>query len=320
MPMDVSVIVLTYNADLAELKRTLCSVMLQQGVSFEIIIADDGSETNHEEELKAFFASQHFADYSLVLNSENHGTVINVISGVEKSSGKYVKLISPGDYLYDELSLKRLFDQAELNKAALVFGDVLFFDSGEEKIVPIRKSAQPRNVRCYTPEGYDPKKICRNYLILDDYFHGISTLADRTVFLDHLKRIEGKVIYCEDLSYRLMAYGSVKMIYCPFVVAMYGYGQGISTSGSSKWEERMQNDRNAANKVILSDACPDDGFYNLLRQAFEERYSGDRSRMKKFFLKHPSLLFSKLKIEWFPRYTTLEYNEEFAEKVFEIVK
>ena len=318
--MDISVIVLTYNADLTELKRTLRSVMLQQGVSFEIIIADDGSKTDLTGDITSFFASSGFSDYKLVMNEENHGTVINVISGVEKASGRYVKLISPGDYLYDELSLKRLFDQVELNKAALVFGDVLFFDSGADKIVPIKKAAQPHTVKCYMSEGYDHKKIRRNYLILDDYFHGISTLADRTVFLEHLKRIEGKVIYCEDLSYRLMAYGGVKMIYCPFVVAMYGYGQGISTSGSSKWEERMQNDRNAANNVILSSACPDDGFYKLLRQAFEERYSGDRSRMKRFFLKHPSLLISKLNIEWFPRYTALEYNEEFMEKVFGNVK
>ena len=53
--VDVSVVVLTYNPDLRGLKRTLRSVMLQTGVNFEIIIADDGSSDNLSEEIKAFF-------------------------------------------------------------------------------------------------------------------------------------------------------------------------------------------------------------------------------------------------------------------------
>ena len=314
--VDISVVVLTYNADLAELKRTLRSVMLQEGISYEIVVADDGSKTNHEEELKSFFGSGSFADYKLVLNSENHGTVINVISGVEKSSGKYIKLISPGDYLSDPSSLKKLFDNAEKNKASLSFGDILFFDSGKEMISPIRKSAPPQLTGCYTDSGYDQNRIKRNYLILDDYIHGVSTLIERDVFIRYLRKIEGQVIYCEDLSYRLMAYDGVRISYCPSCVAMYGYGTGVSTAGSSKWESRMQSDRNAANRLIEASFKPDDKLNKLLKQAFEERYSGDRKVMKKFFMKHPLLLFAKLRMEWFPRYSVLEYDEAFINKVF----
>ena len=46
---DISVVVLTYNPDLNDLKKTLRSIMLQDGVDFEIVIADDGSKNNLSE-------------------------------------------------------------------------------------------------------------------------------------------------------------------------------------------------------------------------------------------------------------------------------
>ena len=247
---DISVIVLTYNADLNDLKKTLRSIMLQKGVSYEIVIADDGSSDNLSDEISAFFKTSGFEDYVLAMSPENHGTVVNVISGVEKASGRYVKLISPGDYLYDEDSLKKLFDCAAKNDAPLVFGDILIFDSNAEEFTVIKKWAYPQIVKCYSEDGYDPEAVRLNNLVVADNVHGVSTLIEHVVLLKYLKMIEGKVIYCEDLSYRLMAYEGVKMIRCPYPVVMYGYGEGISTSG--KWEERLRNDTRAANELMLS--------------------------------------------------------------------
>ena len=180
----------------------------------------------------------------------------------------------------------------------------------------MKKSAPPQMTGCYWEGKYDQTRIKRNYLILDDYIHGVSTLIGRDTFIKYLKKIEGRVIYCEDLSYRLMAYDGIKMSYCPSMVAMYGYGTGVSTAGSSKWESRMQSDRKAANRIIESSFKADEKYNKLLKQAFEERYSGDRKVMKKFFMKHPLLLFAKLKMEWSPRYSPLEFDEAFADKLF----
>lgn len=315
---DVSVIVLTYNADLSELKRTLRSVMLQTGVSYEIVIADDGSKDNLSNEITAFLDESGYTGYKLVLNEENHGTVRNVISGVEKSSGKYIKLISPGDYLYDADSLKNLFDCAEKNEAPLVFGDMLVFDSGKEEFTVLKKSACPNYTDCYKTESYDPDAIKRNYLVVDDHLHGVATFVERNVFEKYLKMIEGKVIFCEDLAYRLMSYFGEKMIYCPCCVAMYGHGGGISTAGSSKWAERMLNDVRASNEVIMASSPEDNGFNKIMKQAFEERFTGDGSRTKKFFIKHPALLAVKVKMEKSPRSTVQEYDAAFVNKVLDI--
>ena len=310
---DISVIVLTYNADLNDLKKTLRSIMLQKGVSYEIVIADDGSSDNLSDEISAFFETSGFEDYVLAMSPENHGTVVNVISGVEKASGRYVKLISPGDYLYDEDSLRKLFDCAVKNDAPLVFGDILIFDSNAEEFTVIKKWAYPQIVKCYSEDSYDPEAVRLNNLVVADNVHGVSTLIEHVVLLKYLKMIEGKVIYCEDLSYRLMAYEGVKMIRCPYPVVMYGYGEGISTSG--KWEERLRNDTRAANEMMLSMPCSDEKFKELMRQAFEERFSGDRKKMKAFFAKHPDLLLKKLKMERSPRYTATEYNEAFVSQI-----
>ena len=313
--VDVSVVVLTYNPVLDDLKRTLRSVMLQEGVSFEIVIADDGSKEEPSEEIKAFFAESGFADYRLVMNPENHGTVINVISGVEESRGKYIKLISPGDYLYDAGSLRHLFDCAEKEQAPFVFGDMLFFDSGKEEFSVIKRSALPCVTECYKAGSYDAGAIKRNMLIVYDNIHGVSTMVERSVFLKYLKLIEGKVIYCEDLSYSLMAYEGIKMIHCGHPVAMYGFGFGISTGRSDKWAERIHNDLTAANKVLLSLIHDDSGFDRLLKQAIDERFSGDSKRTRKFFIKHPSLMLKRLKQDKSPRSSTLEYDESFVKKV-----
>lgn len=316
--VDVSAVVLTYNADLNELKRTLRSVMLQEGVSFEIVIADDGSRNNLADEITSYLENFGFKDYQLVLNPENHGTVINVISGVEKSKGKYIKLISPGDYLYDTDSLKRFSDYADKNDAPLVFGDMLVFDSSKEGFSVLKNAACPYDTDCYKAESYDPDTIKRNYLIVDDHFHGVSTLVRRSEFLKYLKMLEGKAIYCEDLTYRLMAYDDVKMIYCPYAMAMYGYGQGISTAGNSKWAERMLNDVRASNDVILTSADKDDSFNKLMKQTFAERYTGDSEKTKKFFMKHPALLLYKVKMEKSSRSTVLEYNASFVDKILDV--
>jgi glycosyltransferase involved in cell wall biosynthesis len=315
--VDISVIVLTYNPDLNDLKRTLRSVMLQDGVSFEIVIADDGSKKNLSQEIVEFFERNRFTDYQLALNEENHGTVINVLSGVNASRGKYIKLISPGDYLYDADSLKIMFDCAEKNNVPLVFGDILFFDSNSEKFSVIRRSALPCITKCYEEGSYDADAVRRNNLIVYDNIHGVSTLVLKTAFEKYLRMIEGKVRYCEDHCYRLMAYDGAKMIYCRRPVAMYGFGFGISTGTNDKWAQRLLDDLKASNEVIVSMFNEDNRFNRLLKQAFEERFSGDSKRTRKFFLKHPSLMFKRIKQDKFPRSSTMEFNGSFVNKVLD---
>ena len=87
----VSILLLTYNSDWERVRLTLQGIMKQDYRNYEILVADDGSKDNLKEKFIAYFAEQGFDRYQLILNEENHGTVKNILSGLEKASGYYVK-------------------------------------------------------------------------------------------------------------------------------------------------------------------------------------------------------------------------------------
>ena len=104
---DFSVIVCCYNSDYEKLKKTLISISKQKNVSYEIIISDDGSKDRAIEQIKAWVDEHNISNVRYNFLPENIGTVRNILSAVKVAQGKYVKTISPGDYLFDEYSLQQ---------------------------------------------------------------------------------------------------------------------------------------------------------------------------------------------------------------------
>ena len=68
---EVSVVVVTYNSPFEKLENTLQSVIWQENVDFEIIIADDGSKSFDKERVENWFLTNGFKDYKFVLNLVN---------------------------------------------------------------------------------------------------------------------------------------------------------------------------------------------------------------------------------------------------------
>ena len=52
MKYAISVVVLTYNSAFDDIKQTILSIVKQKDITFELIIADDGSKENHFEKIK----------------------------------------------------------------------------------------------------------------------------------------------------------------------------------------------------------------------------------------------------------------------------
>ena len=100
--IDVSVIVACYNPDIVKLKKTINSILNQVGVSYEIIIADDGSEFEYKSEIEKWFKENQVKNYKLSFLPENQGTIKNIYFALSYCSGEYVKTISPGDLLISE--------------------------------------------------------------------------------------------------------------------------------------------------------------------------------------------------------------------------
>ena len=119
-----SVAVLSYNSKLESLLLTLRSVISQKidYADIEIIMADDGSRIHYYAEAKAYLESRGFHNFNMLPVRENVGTVRNIVEALKYCHGKYIKLIGAGDLLFDDTTLKDVFEYMEKNEYNMCFG------------------------------------------------------------------------------------------------------------------------------------------------------------------------------------------------------
>ena len=248
--IDVSVVVASYNPVWEKLRRTLCSIIFQKNISIEVIIVDDGSEHNLFDNIRILFDSYNFKEYTLMDSSVNQGTCMNSFRGMKIAQGKYIKFISPGDYLYEDDTLKKLFDYAEKNSLEVCFGEAIYYSEtiGEFKIWEVTHC--PCNMHIYTDKNIEENALKLNYLVLSDFALGASFFSKTNITVEYLEKIIEKVKYGEDNIYRLMVLDGIKIHYFQSKIIWYEFGIGISTSKNRKWGEKVKKDIIAANKII----------------------------------------------------------------------
>lgn len=219
--LDFSVIVCCYNPDFEKLKKTIISIYKQKDVKYEIIISDDGSKENYRDKLK-LWADSNNIELKLNFLEKNVGTVKNIISGVEVSNGKYIKTISPGDYLFDEYSLKKYLDAFKTENCSLIFSDAVYYN--EDKI--LYNKVNPR----FTSSRID-KNIKRNLCYYFDYYLGASEAFARYMVKYLYEISENNIIYLEDfpLAYLSIINGE-KVHFIQDDLVWYEYGTGLSTT------------------------------------------------------------------------------------------
>lgn len=246
--IEVTVLVATYNPDKEKLFMTLESIACQKNVKFQIVLSDDGSKQDYYQDVEKWFQNNQIQDYELCKNSENVGTVKNITNGIKKCKGIYIKLISPGDMLYGENTLRQWIDSLNQSCADWSFSDSIYYSNVDGKIVPIKAYAHPQKVRNYNCRSKEYKK--RNYLIYDDICLGAATLCKKSVMEKYLQLIVDKIIYAEDNIYRIMMIDDVSVYYYNNCTILYEYGSGISTNKSDVWAERLQRDWIAADLIM----------------------------------------------------------------------
>lgn len=224
----VSVIVACYNPDMMKLKKTLCSIFNQQGVDFNIIISDDGSKIEYRKELEDWLKLFNFDKNKIKLNflKENVGTIKNLLSALKICSNKYVKVISPGDYLYDKNSLKIYLKKAEKNNADIVFSRAQYY-SPELKFLnitsPINKVA------------FKNCLIKTSLLYFHDFILGASIFVKRDLLETILNEVSPFMRLVEDVPLTILSSIYGKKIYgVNKKLIWYEYGLGISTSSVSQ--------------------------------------------------------------------------------------
>ncbi len=246
---EISVIVLTYNSDLQKTLNTLHSIMIQKEVTFEIIVADDGSGKNNYAQLKEYFYSKNFSDYELIIRDKNLGTVKNLFYAIQFAKGNIIKPISPGDYLFDDHVLYDFKDYMDKTETKIVFGDSFFYKKDGDNYIKINRK-NPLYLRPYKLSNQ--KKIKHNYLVTRDPILGADLFYDKTVLIKYLNIIVDKVKYCEDSVLNLMVADYLKISYYNRVQLYYEVGEGVSSSSSEKWKKNIYDDNKAVFKILLT--------------------------------------------------------------------
>ena len=249
--MMISIIVLTYNAEWEKLSATLISIISQIKINPQIIIADDGSVNNHENNIISLFGHFDFSNYKMSLQSENRGTVDNLDRALKLCDGKYVKAISPGDYFYNEDSLFKWLTFMVENDSKISFGDAIFYYLDKKAIKTINYYSSPLCKDAYVTN--DRSELFIRYLLGNDTILGAALAFEKHMLTYLLNKAKRKLKYAEDFIVRIAVFENIKIDYFNNPVIWYEYGTGISTSNIEKWNIRILNDYNSSNDIILHD-------------------------------------------------------------------
>ena len=127
----VSVLMPVYNSP--DVFASVASVLIQKGVSYELIVADDASAEFPEEALRSYVEENRGAElkaFVLLRNRENLGTVQTMNRALSFSKGTYVVGLAGDDVFYDDSVLASWVRAFEETGADIVTGRRQNYDPG----------------------------------------------------------------------------------------------------------------------------------------------------------------------------------------------
>lgn len=284
---NISVVVCTYNSPLKKLRSTLLSILEQVGVDFEIIIADDGSKDPLCIEIENFFNTHAFISYQIINRKINVGTVINFYDGICLAKGEYVFGISPGDMLYDQNTLKRLYDFAISKNLDICFGDVVYYSMRDNHLKILDDLINAPCRPWLFSESLSVKKI-REEFLLGNHIIGAAYFRRTSIAKKYLKMIVGVSKYVEDnTTTALMLMDGIRVYHFKGFVIWYEYGEGVSTCANQIWKIALRNDFYATYRM-LNKLYPNDDFLKaIITYKFE---SNKLHKITKLFIINPLVL------------------------------
>lgn len=296
----VTVLVVSYNADWSNMKRTLLSILKQKKISFEIIIVDDGSRDNLFLLIDKLMSKEDFQNYKLIASEENEGTVKNEYKGILVAKGEYIKDISPGDLLYDEMVLFDFYQFAKIKHYDILFGEAIYYYEKEGGVSFLENVRRPKYMEVYYPEHLN-NKARFNYLVLNDWVLGANFFIKTSIYQKYLTQLYGKVKYLEDYSFVLAVADNQQIYYLKRPIVWYEFGTGISTNKDIYWEKLLQQDEQRGRNILFS-IIKRQSYWEYLRLKFYwfvrggENKKGIRpiAKIVKLFI-YPSLVAWKLR-------------------------
>ena len=295
----VSVIVITYNQELSKLIQTLDSILIQEGLTFEIIICDDGSKKQYEDELRYYFTLKNFSQYTLVFHDHNKGTVSNYYSGLKIAKGRYSKLLSPGDFFTENDVLYKWLQFMKDNNAEWSFSDAYYYHSNNGKMNYLRIKAMPQMIRPYIIKDKD--RCIWNYFAFNDIAFGAMIIGRTHTQLHFCRIIKDKGIkYCEDYIYRFMMFYGIVGCYFPNAAICYEYGTGVSTSGSNRWRKMLVEEKRKLIQILLNIKDKSELQKRIVNAMI---IFNNSNKIRKLFIR--GKIFHSMKCHFYPRLTPI---------------
>lgn len=296
----ISALIVTYNPDYIKLIMTIRSFILQNKIILQIVIADDGSQRDYFPEIKEYFNKIHFYNYKLIKNTNNIGTVKNIISGLKVCEGEYIKLLSPGDYLFDSNVLEKWLKYMQDKDLVMCGSDYVCYKSDQDgNIKNIIQKIHPQLWHL------KDKYLKYNYILNNDIFLGAAVMCKTSVFLKYIHMIYDSVVYAEDNSYRIMVYCDEKIGYFPMPGIIYEIGTGVSTSKKSKWIKLLLADWNATDEIIKK--LPVKNLKvkeNFLKISNLRKFPNNKIKKFQTYISIKILILLKIRIKFQPRFTS----------------
>lgn len=313
----ISVIVATYNPIWEKLRSTLNSILCQKNIDFEILITDDGSGNNLFDKVKDLFNQKGFHDYVLLPDEINRGTCFNVYKGITVAKGKYIKLISPGDYLYTENVLYLWTRYMEDTGSKVCFGKSVYYHEEGGCVKVLKQYSYPQRTELYMPKKNRRKPNVLNYIMLADTPVGAAFCTEKEILKLYMKYILGKIKYVEDNIYRMMVILGEELVYFDENVIWYEYGTGISTNRSDKWARIVEEEIKTSFKCTLELLKETSCFNNRLRKYLLNRINANKGRQNVKYLLFPSLIIWKIKKSINIKYSDTDVDLSFISKISE---
>ncbi len=232
----MSVLMCIYNSEWNKTRQTINSVITQKGIDYELIISDDGSRDDNIERIIEYLRFKNFNSYKLVKSDKNQGIIKSVISGLAVAKGEFIKPISPGDFLYDENTLRKLYDFMKSNELKCVFGNVVYYRRSSNSVEICSRMRSPVRPERYSLNRSINGKRRYNLLHSGGLINGFSLCYHRKTWRYYLGKLENHIKYVEDnTSLMMMLLDDIDIVYLNENIGWYEYGEGISTNGDDKW-------------------------------------------------------------------------------------
>lgn len=316
----VSVLLITYNANWDKLRTTLESILMQKGVAFEVIVADDGSKIRWDEALTEIFFKYQFDKYRLVNSKVNVGTVKNLYNGLQQVRGKYCKAISPGDMLYEEDTLRKWASFMDEHDGAMSFGDAVYYNCDESnrettpEIQVLQVKNAPANVDIFEGEQ-KRKRVFVDYLLANDTILGATIMMRTDIMKEYLSRFVDRVKYAEDYMVRNLIFDNRKVLHYPKKTIWYEYGLGISTSKNDKWARLLFQDFESSNSIMAEEKIYADALSKKYAKFLKKDIQNGALRKIYKCLLFPGVIYWRIRGKVSGRMTPVDADKSFIEKL-----